>query len=103
AGLSGGANATSGNTIASAPASRNASTSDWHCSSARVTTTRFPASDLRFLSPTGALHLFQNSARAAFGKNAGQSLAQLSRLVRRRRCLFANVLQTVHGANHRFH
>src|SRR5260221_5127204 len=101
--LSAGANATSGSKIGSAPESRRASTSDWLCSSARVTTTRLPASGLWFISATGALHLFENRSRAAFSENARKMFAKLRGLIGRRGGLLADVLGAVDGTNNGFH
>src|SRR5258707_6399740 len=101
--LSAGANATSGSKIGSAPESRRASTSDWLCSSARVTTTRLPASDLWFISATGALHLFKNDSRAAIGEDSREMFAKLRGLIGRSGGLLANVLAAVARTNNGFH
>ena len=85
--------------MTSAPCALSAAASVADCDSARVMTTRFPASGDGGWSPTLAVNLLENFARAGIDEQLRDALAEFTGLIGWSGGTLANMLRTIGRAN----
>src|SRR5258705_8653931 len=86
--------------MTSAPCALSAAASVADCDSARVMTTRFPASGDGGWSPTLPIDLLENFARAGIDEELCDALPKLASLIGRSGSTLANMLRTIGRADY---